>query len=243
MVAVPQRHPSDPQTFYAMENKVWNKLYAVFMAAPDANVLLKKWSMNPGCEDLVNRDRDDWQKGAYAPRVNPDSKKPPFFGVQGPEKARLPVFRVKVTEAHCFAEWLNARLPSQEQWRKAAGCGEDEDSKQGPYNGDPGNIEGLAVALEDGPWAIDRGDRDVSKYGCRQMATNGREWTRDVLDHEDRKTAEIPLKAKHERLNVAIMGRTYIAPLPCTYKDMVQPHVLLCTDDSPDVSFRVVLQR
>jgi serine/threonine protein kinase len=110
MVLVPQTDPADPQTFYAMENKVWNNLYAAFMADPDAARLLQKYSDRPGCRSLV---RGEWLKGGYAANK-------PFFGVDGDDKGKLPVFRATVTEAHCFAEWMGGLLPTQQQWRKAA---------------------------------------------------------------------------------------------------------------------------
>ena len=35
LVAVPRTRPEDPPTFYIMENKVWNDLFAVFMQSPE----------------------------------------------------------------------------------------------------------------------------------------------------------------------------------------------------------------
>jgi serine/threonine protein kinase len=246
VVAVPQTHSEDPLTFYAMENKVWNDLYAVFMADPKAGQLLQRYSTRPGCEHLV---RGEWRKGAYAPNFNPDPFNEPFFGVEGPEKGNLPVFRVTVTEAHCFAEWLGnrlgahlgVRLPTRREWLKAAGC--EEDSMQtGPIKGDPQDKSGLALALKSGPWPVSRGDRDVSTYGCRQMASNGYEWTRDLADNEPGKK-EIPLEEMLLPRSVFHQGQSYLALEPLTFRLMREHRTRDCTEPSFEVSFRVVLER
>jgi hypothetical protein len=226
MVVVPNKSAGDPQTFYIMENKVWNDLYAVFDADPKAKELVEKYKNRPGCERLV---KGNWRKGAI-------SNKEPFLGVDGP-RGRLPVFHVTVTEAHCFAEWMNGRLPSCEEWRKAIGLGEDP--RKGPFDGDPDQKKDLAVALEaDGPWPVEKGDRDLSIHLCRQMATNGKEWTRDL---QDKPEAEIPLKEMLGELHVYMMGRAYHSQSPLTFAAMPAMSVR-CTNDESDVSFRVVLE-
>jgi formylglycine-generating enzyme required for sulfatase activity len=240
LVVVPQNASEDPRTFYAMENKVWNDLYAAFLADPESKRLLKKYSSRPGCESLVSA-TPLWKRGAYAPDVNPDPNKEPFFGVEGPQKGRLPVFRVTVTEAHCFAEWLGGRLPSRKQWRKAAGLGEDD--RPGPFSGDPDQTEGLAVNLSKGPWPVDQGGRDVSIYGCRQMASNGYEWTRDLPESNPGTSGEIPLEKMNLAPLVVRQGQSYLAGEPLTFQAMAEPGVAKCTEAPFDVSFRVVLEQ
>jgi hypothetical protein len=233
MVAVRKTSPADPATFYAMENKVWNDLYAVFMADPRAKQLLQKYSEGrPGCKNLV---RGEWQKGGWASNSDTDPDKEPF-GVEGPEKGRLPVFRVTVTEAHCFAEWLGGRLPTRRQWRKAAGW--EEDSRQGPFDGDPQNTGDLAVHLKEGPWPVDRGKRDVSNCGCRQMASNGYEWTRDLDDN-----GEIPLEQMLSIRHVYTQGQTYLSDAPLIFQAMAESRTQTCIEALYEVSFRVVLEQ
>jgi formylglycine-generating enzyme required for sulfatase activity len=178
--------------------------------------------------------RGEWQKGGWASKSEKTPEDSPF-GVNGPEKGRLPVFRVTVTEAHCFAEWLGGRLPTRRQWRKAAG--RDDDDRQGPFDGDPKNTKDLAVNLSEGPWPVDKGQRDVSLYGCRQMASNGFEWTRDLDDNE-----EIPLEQMLSIRRVYTLGQTYLASEPLTFQAMAEPRVQPCTDAVYDISFRVVLE-
>src|SRR5439155_9498739 len=134
--------------------KVSNGLYAIFFNNQRAKELFAKYRAN-GCEDLVwdpnlPDSEAPWKKGGLAKGFNPDPETPPFLGVSGvtelgvpglDDKFRLgekiglfPVFRVKVTEAHCFAEWLGGRLPTKKQWLRAAGAGEDK--RPGPFSED-----------------------------------------------------------------------------------------------------------
>ena len=53
MVLVPQKSPQDPKTFYMMENKVWNGLYATFLADP-AQELFTQYRNRLGCDRLVS---------------------------------------------------------------------------------------------------------------------------------------------------------------------------------------------
>jgi serine/threonine protein kinase len=231
VVAVPQSLPDDPPTFYIMENKVWNDLYAVFVADRKAKQLLQKYTSRP------NLLRGNWRKGGLAYTFNPDPDSEPFFGVQGPDKGRLPVFRTTVTEAHCFAEWLGGRLPSRQQWRKAAGW-----PSSGPFGAGSGNNHDLAIGSEDGPWPVDRGRHDLSIYECRQMGSNGFEWTRDLADDEFGRRGEIPLAEMPQY--VFTEGQSYLSVEPLSFAVMATEHrVEKCTAAPFDVTFRVVLEQ
>jgi hypothetical protein len=233
---VPQARPTDPRTFYMMEDKVWNNLFAVFMASPAAPALLDRYRLRPGCDRLVQREwQKEWQKGGYAPNFNPDPESPPHLGVEG-DKRRFPVFRLTVTEAHCFAEWLDGRLPTRRQWRKAA-------ERRAPEAGQRAGTADLAVNLQDGPWPVDRGDQDVSNYGCRQLMSNGYEWTRN-LDEGSSGNAEIPLEAMIAHPRVYYQGQSYLDKKPQTLESLVaEPGAIDCTVARYDVSFRIVLEQ
>jgi hypothetical protein len=235
MVLVPREGPNDPATFYIMENKAWNDLYQVFDEDPQSKALFEKYKL--GDTPLVPAE-PLWKRGAYvvdqqAPGRGPDT--PPFFGVDGP-KGRLPVFRVTVTQAHCFAEWLGGRLPSRAQWRKAAG--DDDPSRVGPFDGKP-DRQGFAIGLmNEGPWPVDRGDRDISIHGCRQMAANGKEWTRDLNDGKT-----VPVTSFVREPRAYWMGRSYESTLlPLTFNEMQKENSLPVTRSEYDISFRVVLE-
>jgi serine/threonine protein kinase len=231
MVLVRQTAPTDPRTFYAMENKVWNNLIATFMADPEAQRLMLRYSSRPGCRQLV---RGEWQKGGFATNA-------PNFGV-GPDKGDLPVFRVRVTEAHCFAEWLGGLLPTRQQWRKAAGW--EEGGRLGPFSGDPQNPDGLALGLSDGPKPVSWGQRDVSIYGCRQMASNGYEWTRDLAD-EGPGGKTIPLEHMTAARSVVVEGQSYLTAEPLTsFREMADNRISVkCIEAHNDITFRIVLEQ
>jgi serine/threonine protein kinase len=239
LVVVPQTTPTDPPTFYISENKVCNDLFAAGENSPTLAHLLKNYSdPNRNLKDLV---KNEWHKGGLVLNLNADPNRPPFPGVtgefKGQSRGRFPVFRVTVTEAHCFAEWLGGRLPTRRQWRKAAGRGEDR--REGPFAGASPDKNGLVRPADDGPWSVDWGNRDVSIYGCRQMATNGLEWTRDLDDPG----ATIPLETMHLPPKVYVLGESYLSDRqPLTFDAMAEPRVKNCSTADWEVTFRIVLE-
>jgi formylglycine-generating enzyme required for sulfatase activity len=244
LVLVPRKSAQDPQTFYLMENKVWNDLYATFMADPKAPELFAKYRNRPGCEVLVSlpgrRQVPDWRKGGIS-RDFPDPKGAQFLGVEGDwgefKKGALPVFRVKVTEAHCFAEWLGGKLPTRLEWLHAAG--KDEAQLPGPFDAEA-NKEELAVGLF-GPRPVSWGKSHVSIYGCRQMAGNGYEWTRDLYDPHGKE--EIPLEEIRLAPKVVIVGQSYTKREPLLFKDMAPPLFFSSSESQYDIGFRVVVEQ
>ncbi|MCE9532558.1 MAG: protein kinase, partial [Planctomycetes bacterium] len=234
MVVVPRTGSTDPKTFYMMENKVWNDLYAVFAASEQSGILFKRYSSpQVGLEKMVSGEQL-WRRGALS-ESHPDPEMAPYFGVEG-AKGRLPVFRITVTEAHCFAEWMDGRLPRRKQWLKAAGQGED--TRVGPFTGAATDTNGLAINLRNGPWPVEQGNRDVSIHGCRQMATNGEEWTRDLQGE----TTVIPLDRKLSSQRVHLLSQSYLSAEPLTFEAMAIPRLKDCTENSVEVTFRVVLE-
>ena len=181
LVLVPKKTPQDQQTFYILENKVWNDLYAAFMADPIAKKLFEKWGKGQGREALVSQamagNVPEWCKGGMSYHLNSDPEVPPFLGVvgtvKGKEKGSFPVFRVKVTEAHCFAEWLSpdyGKLPTRKQWLQATG--KSQDNRPGPF--DPvKDQKDLGVGLEDGPLPVAWDKRPCQHF---RLPADGREW-------------------------------------------------------------------
>jgi hypothetical protein len=90
---------------------------------------------------------------------------------------------------------------------------------------------------------VDVGNRDVSIYGCRQMASNGYEWTRDLADLEPGMKAEIPLEEMIAARSVYLQGQSYLSREPLTFKAMLQPRTMECREASFEVTFRVVLEQ
>ncbi len=232
MVAIPQEDAGDPATFYIMKNKVWNGLFTAFteQEKDECEALFKKYSSDrPGCQGLISR---RWHEGAL------DNLRGKDLGT-GPGKEKLPVFRVTVTEAHCFAEWLGGKLPSREQWLKAAGALKTHDPAW-PFYGDPRD---LAVQLGEGPWPVGRGERDVTPEGCRQLRSNGQEWTR-TSPEGTQEINLIPLKRMHTPPKVSVVSQSYDAEHPLDFARMIKGDLMEeVTRPSHDISFRVVLEQ
>lgn len=103
-----------------------------------------------------------------------------------PISLNTPVTQVDWWDAHAYAAWRGHRLPTEDEWEKAA---RGEDGRRLPWgdrlqkgaanlgddydtNGKGGGIDGFVL------WApVDRKTQDVSPYGVCDMAGNVSEWT------------------------------------------------------------------
>lgn len=234
-VLVPQRRKDDLPTYYIMENKVWNDLFAAFAAGHPEAVKASGW-------------------------------KPPA----GPA-GRHPALGMTVEEAARFAAWLGGKLPSADQWDRASGFYEPGRGR-GPFR-EPverfltplGCIPGAATPLglawaldtcgrewgegeiairrENGPLPVGAATHDVSPYGCRDMAGNGREWTEDLF----LKRQKVPLMKIEGTEEVVLRGRRSGSRVPFLFKSVerlessgveVQPY----GKPDPDIGFRVVIE-
>ena len=109
-------------SFYIMENKVWNELFAAFNEQHLRNhpelARAKDWP-------------DYWAR--YGARRGADDI--PAFE---PGTQLNPVMNVSYGQAQEFARWLGGSLPSCEQWDSAAGFYRSDPTdpwKQGPFKG------------------------------------------------------------------------------------------------------------
>ena len=144
---------NEPASFYIMKDKVSNRVFARFAAKEPKHVEGTSWQMTP-------KDGQD-----------------------------LPAVNVTAIEACRFAYWLardraKVRLPSIEQWDKAAGLYDydatDATTERGPFN-EPWKVGDKTIAVaRDNPAPIGTSSHDVSPLGCRDMAGNGSEWTRNT---------------------------------------------------------------
>ena len=89
-----------------------------------------------------------------------------------------PVLGVTINSADRFARWLGGKLPSVKQWDKAAGFDDIPDLNRGPFmeSWDPKDETQIAVGHRDQPREVGKSSHDVSMFGIRDMAGNGREW-------------------------------------------------------------------
>jgi serine/threonine protein kinase len=156
----------------------------------------------------------------------------------------FPVTNVSVTQAYQFARWLNGDLPSPAQWDKAAGL-HDRGDREGPFRGrweDSPRPE-VAVRRQQRPRRVGSSADDVSVFGCRDMAGNGREWTNAVVPGERRVPQAHPGSADAVRLR----GRDFRAERPLFFRDWDepgQPSFRPCpyAFALPDLGFRVAIQ-
>lgn len=241
MVLIKKEKATDPKTYYMMENKVWNKLFKAFAADAEAYGELKRYGAQNQNAGTV---KEEWRQGAWAPAAANDRADWEHLGVNGPQE-RVPVFRVTVTEAYFFAEWLGGKLPTQQQWFKGAGASLDttmpNEEKTGPFEGSADDTSGLGVGLgKTGPLPVGTAPRAVSRYGIRDMCGNGFEWLRNI---QNTTSQMVLLKGVKTEAQVLLLGQDYCEKDPLTFRGMRDPNAEKYLNNSPKVSFRVVLDR
>jgi formylglycine-generating enzyme required for sulfatase activity len=174
--------------------------------------------------------------------------------VLGPEKkvldlgatSSLPVLRVTVEEAHQCATWLGGDLPTTRQWLTAAG--RHEQGIDGPFMGNIGALrlgEDIAVKRQkQGPMPVGSAAKDVSPNGCRDMAGNGREWTRTTAKtdnpEDDDEVVRFPASSG-SRPKVWLMGHPYDDEEPLLFATDV-PDQVSYGSVHYNVGFRVVIE-
>jgi serine/threonine protein kinase len=161
-----------------------------------------------------NLSSDDWKKG-------PKLKNSAFL--PQPLNGRLPVVGVKVADADRFAKWLRGRLPSDDQWKKAAGlwfeAEKDRPAEAGPFKGlwDPKKPPKIAIdRAEQGPMPVGTAEDDISPYGCHDMAGNVQEFTRNLTSDYI-----VPLDREPDTLDTVIVrGKSYMDTTPPRFRQL-----------------------
>ncbi len=158
----------------------------------------------------------------------------------------LPALNVTVTEAHEFADkMLGGKLPTIVEWDKAAGRYSGEEGREGPFTGHWEKVGSISVAIarkfEEGPMPIGQATNDESPYGCRDMAGNGREWTRNV---QEKDAGFVPILNPTKDHHVVTRSRGYSDEVPLTFEFLKsgggesQPYLTR----SMEVGFRAVIE-
>jgi formylglycine-generating enzyme required for sulfatase activity len=219
--------------FYIMRDKVSRQQFRTVLAGP-------------GARDLLDRPTGRKLAAAAAVGVGAGGLYDVFTGrccwaicreweKAGPDPAaeQLPVMNVTVMEAHCFARCVGGKLPTEAQWLKAAGF---YDEQAGPCkkNWKPG---GIALNRE-APAAVGTSADDESIFLCRDMAGNGREWTRDEVNRDDR-TDPFSQPRKSDRFT--LRGHSFREGVPFLFKK-AEPETEQQGVPLEDTSFRVVIE-
>jgi formylglycine-generating enzyme required for sulfatase activity len=132
-----------------------------------------------------------------------------------------PVWVVTVEDAHRFAQWLGGRLPSTEQWDKAAGAYEDNRG-EGPYVGSWAAAAKPDIAVgREAPKEVGTARDDHSPFGCRDMAGNGLEWTRTVNHFLLKENRTVPVADPGPDDQVALRGRDFSDDEPFRYEHLI----------------------
>ena len=226
-VLVPNLRPNDPPNFYMMENKVTILTFRQFAENQKSKAYIKS---------------DEWRKGAKAGGKD--------LGIDNPA---LPMTGVVVDDAYLFAVTMGGNLPTVKQWDKAAGRFEPN-HPPGPYQTpwsleDDKNKDQIAIERGDiGPLEAGKATKDVSPFGCRDMAANGREWTRDLFLLGSGTDREVPLNrpTNNYKDRVILRGRNYVEDKPLKFTDTSmgseRPDTLGYAETRFDVGFRVVIE-
>lgn len=90
-------------------------------------------------------------------------------------KPEYPVLGVTIEDARAFAAWAGKRLPSEEEWEKAASWDPVAHKKRAYPWGDDFGSERANIAT-DRPVAVTESAGDRSSYGVVNMAGNAGEW-------------------------------------------------------------------
>jgi len=222
----------DPASFYLTENKVTNREMAAAWAEAkaDAGSLLSRlrtvaW-LDPG-RLLPGTWRDGARNLAGKRLGSTDSQ------------LDLPAAGVTAVEAAVAADQLGGRLPTLDQWKKAAGF--EEDNRAGPAGDPPFDFARLALRQTDGPWDVNRPTTDVSVSGVRQLFSNGLEWTRDTADGK-KLDRSVLLGGGLVNPSIRVVGETWDSYREPTFEDLPSRR-FDWFDTKPEITFRVVLEQ
>lgn len=176
----------------------------------------------------------------------------------------FPARGMTVAEAHCFCEALTQvlklkdwkiRLPDSLEWLRAAGYYDrKEKNLVGPFPPDfrePGLVEffdkdnpHIAVGGREEPLPVGRAIKDVSIYGCRDMAGNLLEWTRTILNSTRPGLPTVPPPDGFMLTDkIALVSREYTRNNPLLFDNPKRQAIpTVPGDQAANIGFRILLE-
>jgi serine/threonine protein kinase len=153
-----------------------------------------------------------------------------------------PVLGVNVVDAYRCARWLGGNLPTVDEWDKAAGLYR-ADRGEGPFRGqwDPKQPLKIAVGGLEKPQPASSAEDDISWCGCRDMAGNGFEWTRNL---QGPARHFVPVEKPTPSDFVMLRGQSFnkLAPLTFAQLSKGKSGAFFYQKEGNDIGFRVVLE-
>jgi hypothetical protein len=216
---IDKNRETDPETFYMMKDKVWVGLFRQFAAT---------------------RAKGDFADTRWESRKWRDTSEPLNA------HDRHPVLAVCAEDAWRFARWLGGDLPSVKQWNKAAGF-YDQGNHKGPFLGPWDAQHKMRIAVDraaEGPMNVGEASSDVGPFGCRDMAGNGQELTRDLASSgiSQKRVGKDKLSSSDQ---VFLRGHSFEDPEPLFYNEFENPRqarLQEAQDSNPSTGFRVVFE-
>lgn len=165
MVKVP-RGPflyGDNKTREVMDHDYWIDRY------PVTNEKYKPFTEAGGYEN-----RQYWSDGVWRWKMNEKITGPEYWNDEQWNQADHPVVGVSYYEAEAYAKWAGKRLPTEQEWEKAA---RGEDGREYPWGEkfDKNRCNSTESGIRH-TTPVTQYPNGVSPYGCYDMAGNVWEW-------------------------------------------------------------------
>lgn len=162
-------------------------------------------------------DAHEITQGQYKKFVDDAHHPPPVDWENGtfpPGQESSPVHSVSWSDARAYAGWAGKRLPTEEEWEKAARGG---DLRAFPWgdeaNGEMAQLWEAAWGKAKGPQPIGRFKFDRSPYGVADMAGNLAEWTASTFEYEGVITQGRTWEESSSGTEIILKGGNWSSPI------------------------------